>query len=250
MFTLAHYLVLLRYFQCNNDAWPYRTRRRHTAPVHGRDYFSRCLASFLGGGGVLFGCPGTSTILTVLFANCSGICGPAQRGAAFVQVPYSFWLHVAVLFVGPLLALQAAALLAARGGAPVRIFARRAPRARHPLRPEAKARALLQAAAAAAITCNLNGRSPGGADASPWRRGAAGGAARARRGGARWLLTHLGFATWLLRSPLGSPLRERIHLETLVFLSMDYCATAPHVVADVILQVPPPPAHAATFANV
>ena len=128
--------------------------------------------------------------------------------------------------------MQAAALLAARRGAPVHTSARTAP---PPPRPEANARALLQPAAAAAITCNLNGRSPGGA-ASGAARARRGGA---RRGGARWLLTHLGFATWLLRSPLGLPLRKRIHLETLVFLSMDYCATAPHVVADVILQVPP-----------
>lgn len=51
------------------------------------------------------------------------------------------------------------------------------------------------------------------------------------------LLARVGFLAWVFRSPLGSPLRERIHLETLVFLSVDYCATAPDVVADVILQV-------------
>lgn len=101
---------------------------------------------------------------------------------------------------------------------------------------EVKARKLLQAAAAAAITCNLNGRRPGFAEGP---EGAQGGlkTVAPRSSSMRHLLGRGGGAPWLFRSPLGSPLRERIHLETLVFLSMDYCATVPHVVADVILQV-------------
>lgn len=107
----------------------------------------------------------------------------------------------------------------------MQLFARRRKLLKRAPRPEVEARKLLEAAAAAAITCNLNGRSPG--DIQHPRK----------HKGLRKLMARVGFLAWLFRSPLGSPLRERIHLETLVFLSMDYCATAPDVVADVIHQV-------------
>lgn len=163
-------------------------------------------------------------------------CKRASHTYCCMQVAYSFWLHIAVLFVAPLLMLLVAALIAARASTPLHIFAQKRKRLMHAPSTEVKARKLLQAAAAAAITCNLNGRRPGFAEGP---EGAQGGlkTVAPRSSSMRHLLGRGGGAPWLFRSPLGSPLRERIHLETLVFLSMDYCATVPHVVADVILQV-------------
>lgn len=146
-----------------------------------------------------------------------------------VQVSYNFWLHIGILFVGPLILLQVVMLIATRSS-PLQIFHQRTKRSKRAPRPEVKARKLLEAAAAAAITCNLNGRSPGvseGLSVSQLTQAS-------RKNVVQRLLARVGL-TWASRSPL----RERIHLETLVFLSVDYCATAPDVVADVILQVCP-----------
>lgn len=146
---------------------------------------------------------------------------------------YNFWVHVGILFVAPALFLQLCVFAATRSF-PAHIFARRKV---HPIRiprPDAQARKLLEAAAAAAITCNMNGRATGVSEAPLRFKGTM---LSPKKTVLRTILARASFVAWVFRSPLGSPLRERIHLETLVFLSVENCATAPDVVSDVILQV-------------
>lgn len=81
----------------------------------------------------------------------------------------------------------------------------------------------LERAAAAAIACNVTSAQPPPAAARAWGRS---GSVRLR-----------GWGTRTTAGLLRSPLRERIHLERLVFLSMEHCAAQPEVVADVLLQV-------------
>eukprot|EP00892_Ulva_mutabilis_P009323 jgi/Ulvmu1/6763/UM030_0099.1 len=124
--------------------------------------------------------------------------------------PLPAWLFVLAMFGVPLAVAAAVALVRHGGSAAV-----------HTSRP---VRAKLQRAAAAAIACNRSPTARGGRASHGAGRTAA--PQRARSWGA--------FATLGL---LQSPLRERIHLERLVFLSCEHCATQPELVADVILQV-------------
>lgn len=94
----------------------------------------------------------------------------------------------------------------------------------------------LERAALAAMACNVTSAAAPQAG-SPQSKGGLGPRQarllRSRSAGLRSWGT-LGLTTaGLLRSPL----RERIHLERLVFLSMEHCAAEPELVADVILQV-------------
>jgi hypothetical protein len=147
-----------------------------------------------------------------------------------VQVPYNAWVHVCILFIMPVALLQLV-LLIATGVSP--LWRRRRARRGHAAE---LARAKLQQAAAAAIACNISSHTGGGRGSPVGRMGRRGtsipGATRLRhqlRGG---LLKATGIGI-VLRSPL----RERIHLEALVFMSLDHCSEQPELVAEVILQV-------------
>lgn len=154
------------------------------------------------------------------------------RGARMqtgTESPLPSWLFSLTLFGGPLAVVSTVAVV------------RRGRRRKHTARP---VRATLERAAAAAIACNVGPTQARGDAGRPSGRGRAPGRPRGAPLHRNWsALPTLGL--------LQSPLRERIYLERLVFLSVEHCAAQPETVADVILHVRLPwhagplPAHAA-----